>query len=156
MSYQCLYCWRSTGTILLRHEYLDHTRCFDENLLRHQDLQLLVDFTSKYKLKEVDLYLHCVDVSDIQNRPDFNILKKYKNDFFYSIKPIMDSLSINERKTIIAMHNFELCYVCLRNSEWIKGMTYFKEVLCTPSAYNKVLQKSLTKIIQICMKYIDS
>lgn len=138
-----------TGTLLLRHDCLDKTRCFDEALLRHQDLQLLVDFTSHYKLKEVDLYLHCVDVSDTQNRPDPKKLIKFKEAFFKSINPVMNLLSDNERKCIYAMHKYELSYVCLKNREWVQGLSYCKSVLCTPRAYYLVLKKTFIKIIQI-------
>lgn len=138
-----------TGTLLLRHDYLDMTRCFDETLLRHQDLQLLVDFTSKYKLKEVDLYLHCVDVSDTQNRPDYSKLINYKKAFFKSINSVMNSLSEGERQCIYAMHKYELGYVCLKNREWIRGFCYCKSVLCTPRAYSLAIKKIFLKVIQI-------
>lgn len=60
----------ATGTLLLRRSYLDEVGYFDEKLLRHQDLQLLVNFTFKYKLYQLDEFLHCCDVSDTMNRPD--------------------------------------------------------------------------------------
>lgn len=139
----------ATGTLLLRHDYFDTTRYFDENLLRHQDLQLLVDFTSKYKLKEVDQYLHCVDVSDTQNRPDAHKLIQYKKAFFKSIKPIMDSLSNQERKCIYAMHRYELGYVYLKNGDKIQGLINCKEILKSPKACGLALKKTILKIIQI-------
>ena len=142
----------ATGTLLLRHDYLDTTRCFDENLLRHQDLQLLVEFTSKYKLKEVDQYLHCVDVSDTQNRPNSQNLIKYKKAFFKSIKQVMDSLSIRERKCIYAMHKYEVGYVCLKSGDKIQGMAYCKAVLKSPKACRLALKKTILKIVQRCSR----
>lgn len=142
----------ATGTLLMRHDYFDTTRYFDENLLRHQDLQLLVDFTSKYKLKEVNQYLHCVDVSDTQNRPDAQKLIQYKKAFFRSIKPVMDSLSEKERKCIYAMHKYELGYVCLKNGEKCQGLGYCKAVLKSPKACGLALKKTFLKIIQICKR----
>ena len=47
----------TTCSLLLRHTALDETGGFDENLLRHQDFQLLINFTSRYKLKLVKEYL---------------------------------------------------------------------------------------------------
>lgn len=142
----------ATGTLLIRHDYFDTTRYFDENLLRHQDLQLLVDFTSKYKLKEVNQYLHCVDVSDTQNRPDAQKLIQYKKAFFKSVKPVMDSLNEKERKCIYAMHKYELGYVCLKNGEKCQGLGYCKEVLKSPKACGLALKKTFLKIIQICKR----
>ena len=70
-----------TGTLLLRHEALDDVGYFDSHLLRHQDLQLLVNFTYKYKLKQVDALLHCRDISDAQNRPDIQKILNAKKNF---------------------------------------------------------------------------
>lgn len=64
-----------TSSLLLRHTALDEAGYFDENLLRHQDLQLLINFTKRYKLKLVREYLFNVDVSDGQNRPDGKMLE---------------------------------------------------------------------------------
>ena len=142
----------ATGTLLLRHEYLDTTRCFDEQLLRHQDLQLLVEFTSKYKLKEVDQYLHCVDVSDTQNRPDGKKLIKYKKAFFRSIKTIMESLSKKEQRCIYAIHKYELGYIWLKNGDKIRGLSYCKAVFGSPQAFCLAIKKSVFKILQMCKR----
>lgn len=142
----------ATGTLLLRHDYFDTTRYFDEKLLRHQDLQLLVDFTSKYKLKEVDQYLHCVDVSDSQNRPDAQKLMQYKKAFFKSVKPVMDSLSEKDRNCVYAMHRFELGYVCLKSGNKAQGASYCKSVLKSPKACGLALKKIITKLIQTCSR----
>ena len=139
----------ATGTLLLRHEALDHVGYFDENLLRHQDLQLLVEFTSKYKLMEVNQYLHCVDVSDTQNRPDPEKLIRYKQAFFMSIKPIMDSLSKSERKCVYAMHKYELGYIYLKNGDLKNGLRYCMAVLGSPSAFYLAIKKTICKLRQI-------
>lgn len=137
-----------TGTLLIRHDCLDKTRYFDEELLRHQDLQLLVEFTSIYKLKEVNQYLHCVDVSDTQNRPNSYKLIKYKKDFFKSVRPVMRLLSKSERKCVIAMHKYELGYVCIKNGEIYRGMKYCKALLGSYKACGLALKKSILKIVQ--------
>ena len=142
----------ATGTLLIRHDYLDTTRCFDENLLRHQDLQLLVDFTFKYKLKEVNQYLHCVDVSDTQNRPDIQKLIQYKKAFFKSVEPIIDTLSKKEKNCIYAMHNFELSYVSLKSGNYNQGILYCEKVFKSPKACCLVLKKIIDKIVQLCKR----
>lgn len=139
----------ATGTLLLKHNLFDTTRYFDEELLRHQDLQLLVDFTSKYKLKEVNQYLHCVDVSDTQNRPDPQKLIKFKKEFFRSIKPIMDSMSKSDRKCIYAMHKYELGYVCLKNGKIREGLYYCLSILGSPKAFILAIRKTGIKIQQL-------
>lgn len=138
----------ATGTLLLRRKAFDKTRYFDEKLLRHQDLQLLVDFTSLYKLKEVDKYLHCVDVSDTRNRPNPEKLIHYKEAFFASIKPVMDSLTRQEVKCVYAMHKFELGYVCLKNHDLKNGIRYCSAVFSSPMAIKKAFKKTHMKIKQ--------
>lgn len=136
----------ATGTLLLRHDYFDTTRYFDENLLRHQDLQLLVDFTSKYKLKEVDQYLHCVDVSDTQNRPNPEKLKIYKEAFFNSVKPTLNLLSEKEQKCVYAMHRFELGYICYRYGDYRSAVKNLMLVLTSPMALCLSARKIIDKL----------
>ena len=130
-----------------RHEALDNAKYFDEDLLRHQDLQLLVDFTYKYKLKEVDQYLHCVDVSDTQNRPDGNKLIQHKKKFFQSIEPILDKLSYKDKKCVFCMHDYELGYVFLKNGEVFKGIKYCLSIFKSFKAFKLALKKTLVKIL---------
>lgn len=139
----------ATGTLLLRRELFDSTRYFDETLLRHQDLQLLVDFTFKFKLKEVDKYLHCVDVSDTRNRPDPEKLIKYKKAFFDSIQPIMETLNDKERKCIYAMHKFELGYTCIKNKEFGRGLKYCLAVFESPTSVVLAMKKTINKMAQL-------
>lgn len=142
----------ATGTLLLRHKALDAAGYFDETLLRHQDLQLLVNFTYRYKLKEVDQYLHCVDVSDAQNRPDPEKMKRQKAAFFESVKPVMDTLTPSEQKCVYAMHRYELGYVCLKNGELRQGLAYCSAVLRSPKACGAAMKKTILKIRQILEK----
>ena len=142
----------ATGTLLLRHDALDATRCFDETLLRHQDLQLLVEFTSKYKLKEVDKYLHCVDVSDTQNRPDPEKMKCQKKAFFESVQSVMETLTPAEQHCVYAMHKFELGYVCLKKGNKAQGILYCLAVLRSSQACGLAFKKIITKINQLCSR----
>ena len=83
----------------------DETGYFDEKLLRHQDLQLLIQFTHKYKLYQVDEFLHCCDVSDVQNRPNGDKAVEYKKLFFHSVNPIFQTMTKKEQ---IEEHGVEL------------------------------------------------
>ena len=107
----------TTCSLLLRHTALDEAGYFDEALFRHQDFQLLVNFTSRYKLKLVDEYLLNIDVSDAQNRPDGNKLLEHKQRFFNSVSPILERLSNRDRRCVRCMHYFEVGYVFLKNKD---------------------------------------
>lgn len=138
----------ATGTLLLRRVAFDKTRYFDEKLLRHQDLQLLVDFTSKYKLKEVNQHLHCVDVSDAQNRPDPEKLIGHKRAFFNSINLILETLTKSERQCVFALHKFELGYICLKSRDYKKAVKYCCAVFCSPKAFILAVKKVHIKLKQ--------
>ena len=136
----------ATGTLLLKHEALDRTGYFDENLLRHQDLQLLVNFTYKYKLYQLNEFLHCCDISDVINRPNAEKIIDYKKALFQSISPIVNSLSANEKEEIKYMNEFEIGYVFLKSGESKIGFKYCAKVLKSPKTIYYTLEKIFNKI----------
>ena len=131
----------ATGTLLLRHTALDETGYFDEKLLRHQDLQLLIQFTHKYKLYQVDEFLHCCDVSDAQNRPNVEKVMTAKKNLFKSVDAIVSSLSPSQRRDIKAIHRAEIGYVMLKNKMYIKAIPYFLTLLTSYIAFKTELIK---------------
>lgn len=132
----------ATGTILVRHEALDEIGYFDEKLLRHQDLQLLVNLTCKYKMHQLDEYLHCCDVSDGQNRPNLEKIIKYKRDFFVSVEPVISLLSNKEKKMVKLINNFEIGYVALK----CKKIVRFIQMVVPCLFYFPTLKIVLNKI----------
>ena len=137
---------------MLRHSCLDQTGYFDENLLRHQDFQLLVNFTYKYKLMEVDRYLLNIDVSDTQNRPDGDKLLKLKKDFFFSIRHILSQLSVRQRACVFSIHKYELGYVYLKNKNIKKGLKYCASVFSSPEAMRIAIKKTVLKLSTMVVK----
>lgn len=138
----------ATGTLLLKHELLDKTGYFDEKLLRHQDLQLLLQFSLTYKIMEVDEYLHNVDVSDTRNRPTPEKLMEYKKAFFKSVENVTNTLSKKEIKCVCAMHKYELGYVCLKNGYYLQGLKYISAIFSSPMALKYGLKKTYNKLKQ--------
>ena len=138
----------ATGTLLLRHTALDKTGYFDEQLLRNQDLQLLVFFTYKYKLKEVDEYLHCVDVSDNQNRASdgFKAIA-IKENFYRSVKPILDTLSKSEMCCVDSMRNFEIAYIFFKDRDYKNAMKYGLSIFRSPKALYLAFRKTINRLL---------
>lgn len=131
----CMFSDVATGTILLRHEALDQTGYFDENLLRNQDIQLLAQFTYKFKLKQVDMYLHCVDISDNQNRVvTEEKLLNVRKALYLSLKDLIECLPKSEFRCIDAMRDLEMGYVLFSQKQYFKGLKYILSVLRSPSA----------------------
>lgn len=135
-----------TGSLLLRHEALDKTGYFDPKLLRHQDLQLLVNFTYKYKLMMIEEYLHCRDISDAQNRPNVEKIINAKKAFFESVKPVIDSLSKAERRQVYIINNAEVGYVQLKNKEYLHAIGSLIGLLSSPKAFFIVAKKIRNKV----------
>lgn len=131
----------ATSTLLLRKKALDDAGYFDENLLRNQDLQLLVYFTYKYKLKEVDQYLHCVDVSDAQNRANGDKAIEVKKKFYTSVKPILDTLTPSEYRCMDAMRNVEIAFLYLKEGKYVNGLNFLCKVLKSPKAIGLTFKK---------------
>ena len=138
----------ATGTILVRHSALDDTGYFDENLLRHQDLQLLVNFTYKYKLYQLDEFIHCCDVSDTQNRPDLQRIIKAKKAFFKSVKHIIITLTKKEWKTISSAHKYEIAYIALKNKQYKSFVSYFISATKSFNGFTIMFKKILLKCLE--------
>lgn len=137
----------ATSTLLLRREALDDAGYFDEKLLRNQDLQLLVFFTYKYKLKEVDQYLHCVDVSDAQNRANGDRAIEVKNRFYESVKPILDTLTSSEYRCMDAMRNLEIAFLYFKEGKRGNGIKYLLKVAKSPKAMWLTIKKIYDRIL---------
>lgn len=131
----------ATGTLLIRHDALDQSGYFDERLLRHQDLQLLVNLTFHYKLFQVNEYLHCCDISDGQNRPSIEKLITAKKEFFTSVYNIYKTLSESEKKQVKLLNSFELGYVQLRNKDFIGALKSLFPILLSWTAIKTICKK---------------
>ena len=117
----------STDAVVLRRNALDEMGYFDENLNRHQEVQLMGRFTSKYKLKLLNKYLVCVDIGDVINRPKPSKLWELKLDFFKSMEDIIETLPKNHQRRIYIMHQFELGGYEFKNGFFLKGLV---NILC--------------------------
>lgn len=136
----------ATGTLMLRHSALDKIGYFDETLLRHQDLQLLIMFTYTYKIYQLDEFLHCCDVSDTQNRANAEKLIEHKKKFFHSVKNIIKSLSKREKRCVYCIHNFEIAYVYFMEKNYKKAFQYGITIFVSPKATILTLNKIIKKI----------
>ena len=135
----------ATGTLLLKHRCLDEAGYFDESLMRNQDIQLIAQFTFKYKLKEVDQYLHCVDVSDTMNRPvDEQKCLMYRDAFYKSVSQILDTLTPSEYRDMDAIRKVELGYILIKSGHFLRGIHYGKYFFRSFNVMKLVIKKYLS------------
>ena len=135
-----------TGTLLLRHEALDAAGYFDPTLSRHQDLQLLINFTHIYKLKQLNDLLHCRDISDNQNRPNVERILLAKKQFFTSISPVLNTLSKREIHIVHSMHNAEIGYVKLLSKDYVGALKDLIPLLLCPEAIVLITKKIIIRL----------
>lgn len=130
----------TTCSILIRRTALDETGYFDENLSRHQEVQLLACLAHRYKIYLLREYLLFVDAWG-ENNPDSRKILKCKKDFLRSVKPLMDELPPRRRRRIITMHQFEVAYVFWKEKNYAKAVGYMRPLFRDPAAcYYAVLR----------------
>ena len=137
----------ATGTLMFRHEALDNTGYFDEKLFRHQDLQILIQFTYKYKLYQIKEYLHCCDIGDAQNRLDGERLYIQKKELFESVSNVMCSLKKVERKAVYCINYFELGYAYLKSKNYKKAFCNIIKVFGSFKALGVAFHRVYSKLI---------
>lgn len=141
----------NTGTFMAKHVALDIAGGFDPKLKRHQEVQLLANFTDTYEIKLLPEYLMCYNISSNNNMPNSELLRILKEEFFSSVKPIMEKYSKNEIYRIKALHKFELSYIELREKKYIK---FFKDSICIlkdPITFSLALKRVVQRKIE-CKK----
>lgn len=122
----------STDNILLRRSALFETGLFDENLKRNQEVQLLVYFTNKYKIKLLDEYLVYVDSNASPNQPSPQNMELIKKDFLESIRPIICQYPKKYQKAIYYMNAFEIGILMIRNQQYLRGIKLVSGVILSP------------------------
>ena len=125
----------TTCSLLLKHEALDEAGYFDNTLKRHQEIQLLSFFTSKFELKLLPEFLTCVNCDDCVRNPTSQQLIEIKRDFFNSVKPIIDSFSNRDKRSIYTVHELEIALVEYREKNYIKALKRGLKAIRKPSSF---------------------
>lgn len=142
-----------TGALLIRREALDEVGYFDENLVRHQDLQLFACLSAKYKIQLDEVYLHNRESKDGQNRPSVDRLIAIKKAYFESINDIMCSLPDRVRKKIYIMHDFECAYAFMKNGYVFEGLKKAFSVLKTPETFCLAINQIYRRVVETKFRY---
>lgn len=137
----------STCTLLLRRKCLDQTGYFDENLMRHQEVQLLSFFTEIYKVGFVNEILTVIDCSDTVNRPTAQRLLELKNDYFKAIDPVLKKYSTRKQRLVIAHNMTEVAWAFYRDGEKKKGLALLLKCMIYPSVASTFISRVFSKKI---------
>lgn len=130
-----------TNSLLLRKEALLDSGLFDENLKRHQDIQLLARFTYKYKLYCQDEFLNNLDQDDNQNRLKPKEIIALKKAFFNSVNDILDSFSTFDKYRLKLLTQFDIGALYFINGDKLKGLKKCLSILLSPVATYMAIKK---------------
>lgn len=134
-----------TCTLLLRRTALDEMGYFDENLRRHQEVQLMSFFTQKYKVEFMDDLTTVIDCSDVSNRPSAQKLMEFKQNYFNSVKPVVARYGKHKQKLIVKHNMTEVAYAVYRDKSKGKGLMQLLGCLIYPSVTASFLKRFILK-----------
>lgn len=137
-------CDVTTCSVLIRHEALDDAGYFNENLRRHQEIQLLAFLSKKYKIHLLQEYLLFVDAWG-ENNPSSERLLQVKQDFYKAVAPLTDDLPENRKKHIRRMHNFEVAFVFLKEKHYVQCLRYALPLLASPVTVYYALERVIIR-----------
>jgi glycosyltransferase involved in cell wall biosynthesis len=124
-----------TSTVLFEKQALLSAGVFDENLTRHQDLQLFLDFLIKYEIKLLDTVLVSYHMDDNQNRPNSTNMMVQKKAFFASIGQHIKLYSFFDRRRIFGNHKMDIALLYLREKRLLSFLKVIFTIFPNPMTY---------------------
>ena len=139
-----------TPTLLLNKEKLMEAGLFNNTLKRHQDLQLLLDFTLHHKFYVLNEYLVKVNTeSGINRANDVQRLIEVKRKFFEACSNHLNLYSKEEQRDILAAHYFEIVLVALRGKEYGVVLKYLAKIGLNFRAYSQLLKRMKERKLKV-------
>ena len=134
-----------TSTIILDRETLINSGMFDEELVRHQDLQMLADFAAIAKIAVLNEYYVKIHKDSDINRP--NTAKTIAVKKLYLEKMQKHILTFNkvDQKRIYAAHDFEVFVQSLKEKKYGISIEYFLKIGPNVKAYRDVYNRYISK-----------
>jgi len=130
-----------TPTILFKRAALDEAGYFDESLIRHQDIQLFLDFSLKNNIAVLNEHLVNICIDNTSNAPNAESLIEIKEHFFKVIQNHISLYSPKEQKRIKAAQNFEIILVALREHKFNIAIQYLFKIGMSISPYIDLIQR---------------
>lgn len=128
-----------TSTILLKRNILDITGYFNENLIRHQDLQLLLDYLYEYQMGVLNKYLVTLHSDSEINHPKIDRMIEVKKEFFKICSKHLEKYSNKEQNNILAAHYFEIILIALKQKKILIIIKYLIKIGFNLEAYKEVI-----------------
>ena len=129
-----------TSTILIKKSSIESFGGFDEKLLRHQDLQFLVNASQNSKFQVLPEYLTKLHADSDINRPNVEKLIEAKKAFFKSVANEIKQYDKSEQKRIKNAHCYEVVLFALKAKKYLIVVKY-----CLKAGINIQSLKDLVK-----------
>lgn len=134
-----------TPTLILRKDKLLEFGAFDNKLRRHQDLQLLTEFTCRNKMLVVpEIFVNVHNDSHI-NRPSVFQLIEVKKEYFESIKSIFCLYSNADQKLIKNAHYYEIVFSAIKSKHFFVALKFIAKAGFRPKSIKMLIQRSKDK-----------
>lgn len=130
-----------SSTVLIRKSAIERFGGFDGELVRHQDLQFLVDAAAESKFKVVPEYLVKLHTDSDINRPNLEKFIAAKKAFFQSVDGEYKKYSKADQKRIRNAHYFEIILMAVRAKKYWTAAKYMAKIGISPRAYKDVYQR---------------
>ena len=125
-----------TSTLLIRRASVLKFGGFDETLLRHQDLQFLVDATDVSKFTVLGQYLVKLHTDSEINRPNVEKLISAKAAFFATIDTKFRKYSKSDQRRIKNAHKYEVVFSALKSKKMGTAIKYGLKAGFNPKSIN--------------------
>lgn len=134
-----------TSTIILDKETLIKAGMFDEELIRHQDLQMLADFTSVAPIAVLNKYLVKIHKDSDINRPDVKKTIRVKKAYLEKMQSHILTFDRKKQKRIYGAHNFEILVQAIKEKRINIALKYFIKIGPNIAAYKDVYARYKSK-----------
>ena len=104
-----------TSTVILKKSAVIKFGGFDENLLRHQDLQFLIDALKENNFYVINEYLVKLHTDSEINKPNVKKMIKNKKAFFESVSEEFRKYSKKDQNRIKNAHCYEIVFAALKS-----------------------------------------
>ena len=130
-----------SSTVLIRKSVIDKFRGFDGDLIRHQDLQFLVDAASITSFSVVPEYLVKLHTDSEINRPALMKFINAKYAFFNSVRKEIEKYDNKDKKRIICAHYFEVVVAAIKAKKYGIALKYLAKIGINLAAYRDLYQR---------------
>ncbi len=124
----CSYSMGSGSNLFVRRDVVNEIGCFDETLLRHQDLDFLVRVFEKYKIHKLCDPLFVVELfSSHLNIPNFEKLLSTKALLYKKYKSLISSLPHEKKDLVFGSNYMKLYEAAIANRKYKTAWKYYKK-----------------------------